>query len=230
MFDVLTRDMGHTKYFTEEENNSLMEIVFHWVTQYGYAALFGSMMLGIIGIPIPDETLLTFAGYLVFQNLLQLQYALLAAFLGSASGISVSFEIGRRYGMPLLHKLHIHSLSEEKLVWTQAWYRRFGKWVLVIGYFIPGVRHFTAFAAGMSGLRYRTFGLFAYTGALIWSATFILLGRLVGTEWRTFSEEIRSGLLVGAGILVLVIITIVVLRKVYLGKKVITPPQDIPHL
>jgi membrane protein DedA with SNARE-associated domain len=196
-----------------------MEIVFHWITQYGYAALFISMMLGIIGLPIPDETLLAFAGYLVFKNVLQLQYALLAAFLGSVSGISVSYEIGRRYGLTLLNTLHFHSLSEEKLARAEAWYRRFGKWALVVGYFIPGVRHFTAFAAGVSGLRYRTFGLFAYTGALVWSATFILLGKLVGEEWKTFSEGIRSKLLFGVGILGLVLIVVVVIRRMHLAKR-----------
>lgn len=176
-------------------------------------------MLGIIGLPIPDETLLTFAGYLVFKNVLQLQYALLAAFLGSASGISVSYEIGRRYGLTLLNALHLHSFSEEKLASAEAWYRRFGKWALVVGYFVPGFRHFTAFAAGVSGLRYRTFGLFAYTGALIWSATFILLGKLVGEEWKTFSEGIRSKLLLGVGIVVLVLIAVVVIRRMPLAKR-----------
>ena len=53
-----------------------MNLVFHWIVQYGYAALIGSMMLGIIGLPIPHETLLMFAGYLV-SRVLQLHYVML---------------------------------------------------------------------------------------------------------------------------------------------------------
>jgi membrane protein DedA with SNARE-associated domain len=189
-----------------------MDMVFHWVVQYGYAALFVSMMLGIVGIPIPDETLLMFAGYLVFRNSLQLPYVMLSAFFGSVAGISLSYEIGRRYGLTLLLKFQLPFFSKKKLESARDWYCRFGKWVLIVGYFIPGIRHLTAFTAGMSGLRYRSFGMFAYTGALIWSATFVLLGKLAGGQWKAVSDEIRSNLFLGVGIVAIVLIAIAGLR------------------
>lgn len=190
-----------------------MDMVFHWVAQYGYPALFGSMMLGIIGLPIPDETLLMFAGYLVSKNSLQLHYVMLSAFFGSVAGISLSYEIGRHYGLRLLLKLHFPFFSKEKLESAGDWYRRFGKWALIVGYFIPGIRHLTAFTAGMSGLRYRNFGMFAYTGALLWSATFVFLGRLVGEQWKAVSDEIQNKLLLGAGIVALVLFATAVFRR-----------------
>ena len=39
-----------------------------WITQYGYLAIFCLLMFGIVGLPVPDETLLTFTGYLVFKG------------------------------------------------------------------------------------------------------------------------------------------------------------------
>jgi membrane protein DedA with SNARE-associated domain len=45
----------------------MMSTIVYWIAHYGYLALFGLLMLGIVGLPVPDETLLTFAGYLVFR-------------------------------------------------------------------------------------------------------------------------------------------------------------------
>ena len=39
-----------------------------WITQYGYLAIFGGLVFGIVGLPVPDETLLTFTGYLIFKG------------------------------------------------------------------------------------------------------------------------------------------------------------------
>jgi membrane protein DedA with SNARE-associated domain len=201
-----------------------MDMVFHWVAQYGYAALFGCMMFGIVGLPIPDETLLMFAGYLVSRNSLQLQYVILSGFLGSIAGISLSYEIGRRYGLTVLLKFHTPFFSEEKLKVVRDWYQRIGKWLLIVGYFIPGIRHLTAFTAGMSGLRYRSFGMFAYSGALIWALTFVFLGKLVGEQWQTVSDKIQSNLLLASGIGIVVLIMIEVLRRVYRSRR--NPPQS----
>ena len=45
-----------------------MEPLLEWLSQWGYAGLFGLLVFGIIGLPIPDETLLVFSGYLVSQG------------------------------------------------------------------------------------------------------------------------------------------------------------------
>ena len=45
-----------------------MEFVFQWVSTYGYGALFVLLMLGIVGLPVPDETLLVFCGYLILTG------------------------------------------------------------------------------------------------------------------------------------------------------------------
>ena len=68
-----------------------MDLAFTWITHYGYAAIFLLLMLGIVGLPVPDEALLTFVGYLSFKGDLQFVASLLTAFLGTACGITVSY-------------------------------------------------------------------------------------------------------------------------------------------
>ena len=165
--------------------------VLAWLTQYGYLALFSLLVLGIVGLPVPDETLLTFTGYLVYQGHLSLPIAIASAFAGSACGITLSYTLGRTFGLKLIHRYGRYlRITEHHLEKAHAWFRRAGHWSLTFGYFIPGVRHFTAYAAGMSDLEPRVFVLYAYSGAAIWACTFIGLGYLLGERWKAVQQNL----------------------------------------
>jgi len=162
-----------------------MEPLFGWISQYGYGALFGLLLLGIVGLPVPDETLLVFSGYLISRGRLQPAWTLTAGIVGSACGISLSYVIGRTAGLGLVTRYgkYIH-LTPERLGAVHDWFARVGDWLLAIGYFIPGVRHFTALVAGALRLDYKTFAAFAYPGAAVWVATFLTLGYFLGENWQ----------------------------------------------
>lgn len=173
--------------------------VLAWITQYGYAAIFSLLVLGIVGLPVPDETLLTFTGYLVFQGHLSPVGAFLSGFAGSACGITLSYVLGRTFGLTLIHRYGRYlRITETHVEKAHSWFRRAGHWSLTFGYFIPGVRHFTAYAAGMSALEYPAFALFAYAGAALWAGTFIGLGYLLGEQWKTVLEYIHRYLTTAA--------------------------------
>src|ERR1035438_4573800 len=179
--------------------------VLAWIAQYGYLAIFSLLVLGIVGLPVPDETLLTFTGYLVFRGHLSPGPAFLSGFAGSACGITLSYTLGRTFGLALVHRYGRYvRITPEHVAKAHAFFRRAGHWSLTIGYFIPGVRHFTAYAAGMSDLEYPTFALFAYAGAAIWAATFIGLGYLLGDRWQAVEANIHH-YLVGFAIAMLVL-------------------------
>jgi membrane protein DedA with SNARE-associated domain len=160
------------------------QTILSWIIQYGYIGLFCLLMLGIVGVPFPDELTMTCAGYLIFKGYLQPGPTIIAAFLGSVCGISLSYAIGRVVGTGLIdrygHRFHV---TPEKLKSINAWFGRFGKWTLVFGYFLTGIRHMVAIVAGTARLRLSAFALFAYAGALIWSVTFISLGYFLGEQW-----------------------------------------------
>ena len=173
-----------------------------WITQYRYGAIFVLLMLGIVGLPVPDETLLTFAGYLVFKQKLTFLPTLATAFLGSSCGITVSYACGRGLGLHLVRKVGpLLRLKPEHLSQVQTWFARWGKYTLIIGYFVPGVRHVTAFVAGSSKLPLPVFGLFAYSGALVWTSSFIGLGYLFGEEWAHLSDTLHRPLIMLAALI-----------------------------
>ena len=177
-----------------------------WITQYGYLAIFLLLVLGIVGLPVPDETLLTFTGYLVFKGHLVLPLAAAAALAGSASGITISYWLGRTFGLALIHRYGRYlRLTEEHINRAHRWFERVGHWGLTFGYFVPGVRHITAYAAGISEVRPHQFAAFAYSGAVLWVSTFLTLGYFLGEQWEVVVKEIHHYLLWiwGAGAILL---------------------------
>ena len=183
-----------------------MDPLLIWLSHYGYPALFTLLMLGIVGLPIPDETLLVFSGFLISKGRLQPALTFAAGFFGSAVGISVSYLIGLSVGYRFVQRYgkYVH-LSSERVLKINLWFHHIGHWLLTIGYFIPGVRHFTALVAGMSRVEYRTFATFAYPGAAIWVASFLTLGYFVGDNWQAAFQMIQRYTLIAAAASVLVV-------------------------
>lgn len=167
-----------------------METALQWIVDYGYAALFCILMIGIIGAPFPDDLVLVFSGYLISAGYLKPCPTLASAFLGSVCGITVSYGLGRILGFTLVekygHRLHIKRETYHRM---SDWYNRFGRWGLLVGYFVAGVRHWTAFFAGVSKLRMPSFALFAYAGALLWAITLLSAGYILGEEWTCLAEH-----------------------------------------
>jgi membrane protein DedA with SNARE-associated domain len=163
----------------------------YWLTEYGALALFCLLALEIIALPIPGEPLMVLTGVLLFEGDLALVPTLLAAYAGAVLGISVSYLLGRTAGSYLVINYGSRiGLSNARMQQVNGWFSRFGKWTLVIGYFVPGLRHFTGFTAGMALYDTRGFMLFAYTGALVWVSSFLALGYFFGDLWVTIFDRI----------------------------------------
>lgn len=165
------------------------------ISTYGYYGLYLSLAMGILGLPIPDETILTFTGFYIGEGHLNLISSILIAFLGSLSGMSISFLIGRKIGLPFLQHfgtfLHI---TPARLNTAQASFHRYKGLSLIFGYFVPGFRHISAYMAGISKLNFLTFLAFASVGAISWVITFISIGRFVGKDWERIGELIHKNL------------------------------------
>jgi membrane protein DedA with SNARE-associated domain len=176
-----------------------------FISHYGYIGIFSVLMLGIFGVPFPDESLLTFSGYLASKGHLHISLTILVAFIGSSIGITVNYVVGRTLGFAAIKKYgHRVHLTPEKMDKVRDWFDWLGKWFLPVSYFIPGVRHVAPFIAGASKLRFKVFALFAFTGGLLWTLTFTLMGYFLGHKPADRSSHFPH-LLIFAGIVLLFI-------------------------
>jgi membrane protein DedA with SNARE-associated domain len=172
-----------------------MDDILHWLSHFGYIGLFAALVFGIAGLPVPDETLLVFFGYLVSRGKMHPALTWLTAVAGSMCGITLSYTIGRVLGYRFVHRYgrYVH-LTEDRLHQIQHWFDRIGHWLLTVGYFLPGIRHFTALVAGMSEMKFRPFALFAYPGAVLWVTSFLTLGYVLGDQWEAVFEHLHRRL------------------------------------
>lgn len=192
-----------------------METGYQLISNHGYGALFLLLMLGIVGLPIPDEALLMFVGYLIFRGKLTVMPALAAAWMGSAMGITISYGIGRMIGPRGISKLgRFLRWKEDHLAKAQQWVRRWGGHAVLIAYFLPGLRHVGSLIVGASAISYGKFARFAYVGAIIWVSTFVSLGYIFGEEWST-----RSPLVHRSAVAVAIVGALLALAAMGLWKK-----------
>lgn len=182
-----------------------MEHIDAFLASYGYFAIFGLLMLGIVGPFIPDDTILVLSGLAAHAGKLDLHITIAVAYAGSLCGISLSYALGRAGGTQLIQKWPYAQRSIGKHMPTvERWFDRYGKWTLFFGYFVAGVRHFTALTAGMSRVNFRTFALFAYPGGFAWVVSFILIGYFLGDQWEHLRHQFERGAVVALVALVVI--------------------------
>lgn len=188
--------------------NEIMQLL----NQYGYIILFLSLMLELIIVPIPNEALMSYVGVLCFQGKMNIVLSIISAGLGGILGATISFWFGYKLGVPFFRKYgHYIHMGPEKIEKMSKWYGKYGKVLLIISFFIPGIRHFASIISGIIKLPFRSFAIFSYIGVFLWVGTFIWLGQVMGPKWDLYQQEIKKWLLLASilfGFLVLVFFVI----------------------
>ena len=177
----------------------MIETIIYWITEHGYGVIFALFAIGIVGIPLPNEWLLAYLGFLIYKGNLLPVPTVAAAFFGSICGMTLNYVLGRTAGLYLVTKFGSHvNLTPERLGRMHDWFEQKGRWGLLFGYFLPGVRHLTAFAAGTSKMTFYEFAIFSFSGAFFWSSAFISLGYFLEEHWSRETKKIHHILEMGS--------------------------------
>lgn len=178
---------------------------------YGYFVLLLGLPVDFIALPLPPgQTTLTYTGYLAYKGVLQFVPSLLAGYAGSVIGVTITYWLGRRIGAPLVERYGKWIfLKPSHLEKTRRIYEKYGNKMLLINFFVPGVRQFFGYFVGIIRIPYRTFALYAYTGAAIWVTAFVGIGFVFGEQWQYaigLVEKYLKYFFMGLGALLLVIV------------------------
>lgn len=140
--------------------------------------LSSSIVTGFLPIPRKFCMINCFSrGRLCFKD------SIVFSFIGSVTGMVVSYMIGKRIGSPAIEKYGKWvGLTSKRYEKVQKWFIRFGGWTVVFAYFIPGVRHAAGYIAGITKMSMKKYTLLCCTGALIWTELFITIGYVAGDQ------------------------------------------------
>jgi len=154
--------------------------------QYGmwvYAILFLIIYCetGLVITPfLPGDSLLFVAGALCGMGALQLELLVPLLVLAAFSGDNTNYWIGRLIGMRLLSRPNAKLIKREHLDKTHAFYEKHGGKTIIFARFLPIIRTFAPFVAGIGLMRYQLFMMFSALGSLLWITSLAVAGYLFG--------------------------------------------------
>lgn len=181
----------------------------HVVETMGYPGVFILIALESTLVPIPSELVMPFAGYLAGRGSFSLPVIMIINSAAALVGSGLCYFIGAKGGKPFLERYgKFFLLRKHDLEKTERVFAKHGKWVVLIGRFIPVVRHIISIPAGIARMPLKTFFLQTFIGSTIWGGFLILLGYYLGDNWEAVATKLkRFDLVIG----VLVVLAIVAL-------------------
>ena len=169
------------------------------VRDVGYPGVFVLITLESTLVPIPSELVMPFAGYMASQGEFSLAVILVINSVAALLGSGICYAIGVVGGKPFLVKYGKWFLvRQHDIERTEAFFAKHGRKTILIGRFLPVIRHVISVPAGIARMPLRDFFLQTFLGSTIWGGALILLGYFVGSNWEVFARTLkRVDLLIG---------------------------------
>lgn len=162
---------------------------------------------GLVLAPfLPGDSLLFAAGALAATGSFDLRILLIIIFLASVFGDTLNYHIGKFIGPKIFTKESSWFFRRDYLVRAQHFYEKNGKKTIILARFIPVIRTFAPFVAGIGTMSYLTFLTYNVIGAVLWTSLFVLSGFYLGNiVW------IKANF--GLFIIIIIIISLIPLLK-----------------
>lgn len=160
----------------------LQEIVNEYST-LTYVILFCIIFLetGVVVTPfLPGDSLLFAAGALAATGSFHLGILFVVVFIAAVLGDTVNYHAGKFIGPKVFNRESSLLFRKEYLIRAQNFYEKHGKTTIIIARFIPIIRTFAPFVAGIGKMSYWVFLSFNFIGGLLWCSLFIFGGFLFG--------------------------------------------------
>ena len=172
---------------------SFVDIILHldkhltqFVSQYGpltYAILFGIVFAetGLVILPfLPGDSLLFAAGAISALGSINIFFVAGLLIIAAIAGDTVNYWIGHYFGRKIVDNPKIPFINQEHIDKTEQFYKKYGGKTILLARFVPIVRTFAPFVAGVGSMDYKHFITYNVVGGILWVTIFTGLGYFFG--------------------------------------------------
>ncbi|MBL7892150.1 MAG: VTT domain-containing protein [Bacteroidia bacterium] len=167
----------------------ILHLDFEWLFQnYGTMVYFILFLViftetGLVIMPfLPGDSLLFTAGLFARMGYMNIAFLVLLLFIAAVVGDNTNYFVGKNIGLNVL-KLKFRGkvlVKQEYLDKTHSFYEKYGVKTIIMARFVPIVRTFAPFVAGIAEMKYRTFLLFDLLGGALWIGSLTFAGYFLG--------------------------------------------------
>jgi membrane protein DedA with SNARE-associated domain len=176
------------------------------VADMGYPGLFVFVLITLEStlVPIPSELVMPFAGALAAKGDFSLPVVLIINSAAALLGSGLCYWLGAAGGKPLLLRYGKFILVRPKdIEKTEEYFAKHGRATILIGRFLPVIRHIISVPAGIARMPLGAFFTQTFIGATIWGTVLIMIGYELGANWESVASQAkRIDLVIGVVIVV----------------------------
>jgi membrane protein DedA with SNARE-associated domain len=178
----------------------------HFITQYGYLAVFLLMLAESACIPVPSEVIMLLGGALAAGAVTGahplLVGVIVAGVLGNVAGSYVAWAVGRYAGRAAARRWGRRiGVREHEIDRAVAWFERRGPAAVFLGRLVPVVRTFISLPAGFAEMRAVPFGVYTTLGCIPWTAALGVAGYALGANWQNVANGFHGPTYAIAGLI-----------------------------
>jgi membrane protein DedA with SNARE-associated domain len=189
----------------------------HFITQYGYLAVFALMLAESACIPVPSEVIMLFGGALAAGAVPgahpALAWIIVAGVLGNVAGSYIAWAVGKYAGQAAVRRWgHRVGIREHEIDRATGWFERHGTAAVLVGRLVPVVRTFISLPAGFAAMPAGRFGLYTTLGCIPWTAALGSAGYALGANWQSVANGFHGPTYAIAAIIALALVTAIAIH------------------
>jgi len=181
----------------------------HYVSAYGYLAIFLLVFLQELGIPNPitNELVLIYSGYLAYTGVLSLPRIIAVTVSADFIGTSILYFVFYSFGKYVMTKRPKWlRVPEERIEAMKQRIHKGDRWSIFVGRLIPFLRGYISVGAGLVQIKPPVFLAMVFISALAWSGGLVLLGHTFGPYWLTVTQRMTM-----AGNIIIIAVFVIIM-------------------